>query len=169
MDGRPLPIICWLSSGFAVSRSYRSRAAANDMDRQQDVIRRITAHVVAYRFQLENERRNMSRLTEKLAAAAAGAPRQSAKIEARADRIIARESDIERRTDDVFVPHEQILYEAEMGLDGLDAALRLMSNSPPLEHSTPLPGGPRVLPDGPAGVGDLNLPVTTTTALRWGR
>jgi len=26
------------------------------MDRQQDVIRRITAHVVAYRFQLENER-----------------------------------------------------------------------------------------------------------------
>jgi len=26
------------------------------MDRQQDVIRRITAHIVAYRFQLENER-----------------------------------------------------------------------------------------------------------------
>jgi hypothetical protein len=47
----------------------------------------------------------MSRLSEKLAAAAAVAPRQAAKIEARADRIIAMEPEIERQTDDAFVPH----------------------------------------------------------------
>lgn len=77
----------------------------------------------------------MSRLTEKLALAASVAPRQAAKIEARADALIAREAGLEKRTDDVFLPHEQVLDTAEGGLDKLDASLKLMSNG-----GDPLPG-----------------------------
>jgi hypothetical protein len=72
----------------------------------------------------------MSRLAEKLAKAAGVAGRQSAKIEARADLLIAREAEIERRTDEAFVPHEAVLDDAGAGLDALEAKLRLMSNSP---------------------------------------
>jgi hypothetical protein len=71
-----------------------------------------------------------TRLTEKLQRAAGVVGRQSAKIEARADALIAREEDIERRTDASFSPHEAILDAAESGLDGLDAKLKLMSNDP---------------------------------------
>ena len=70
----------------------------------------------------------VSRLSEKLKLAAAVAPRQAVKIEARADAIIAREAHLQKKTDDVFSPHEAILTEAESGLDTLDASLRLMSN-----------------------------------------
>ena len=111
-----------------------------------------TCRVIAIRFNLENERRsNMSRLSEKLAAAAAVAPRQAAKIEARADTIIAREQDIERQTEQSFLPHELLLDEAENGLSALEKELRLMSNNPPLEHSTPLP----------AATGAVIAPVTS--------
>lgn len=72
----------------------------------------------------------LDRLTEKLKLAAAIAPRQAAKIEARADAIIAREQQIEAKTDLVFAPHEELLTTAEGGLDQLDASLRLMSNDP---------------------------------------
>jgi hypothetical protein len=70
----------------------------------------------------------LDRLAEKLALAASIAPRQAAKIEARADALIAREATIEKRTDDVFSPHEKVLDTAEGGLDKLDAALKQMSN-----------------------------------------
>jgi hypothetical protein len=91
------------------------------------------------RFTLENERRNMSRLTEKLKAASQVVGRQTAKIEARADAILAREPLLERHTDQAFSPHEALLYEAEQGVDALGRQLALLSNADPLEHSTPLP------------------------------
>ncbi len=87
----------------------------------------------------------MGRLTDKLAAAAAVAPRQAAKIEARADRIIAMEPEIERLTDDSFGPHEALLDEASKGVQDLKHALATMSNLPPLPvsegSSIPLPTG----------------------------
>jgi hypothetical protein len=78
----------------------------------------------------------MSRLTEKLAAAASVVPRQHAKIEARADAIIAREAEIEHQTDAAFLPHELLLDEAENGLAALAHDLATTSNSPPLSGST---------------------------------
>ena len=95
-----------------------------------------TCRIIAHRFTLENERhRNMSRLKDKLAAAAAVAPRQAAKIEARADAIIASESELETMTDDAFAPHEALLDEARKGVQDLKHELATMSNSPPLEPS----------------------------------
>jgi DNA-directed RNA polymerase subunit L len=129
------------------------------MDRQQDVIRRITAHVVAYRFQLENERHSrMSRLTEKLKAASEVVGRQTAKIEARADAILAREPLLEHQTDAAFSPHEALLDEAEQGVDALGRQLALLSNNPPLEHSTPLPASPEVEPAASQPQGSANAP-----------
>jgi hypothetical protein len=89
-------------------------------------------------------RDEMSRLTDKLAAAAAVAPRQAAKIEARADTLIQREADIEKQTDQAFLPHELVLDEAENGLIHLEKELRIMSNAPLSASdgsSTPLPAG----------------------------
>ena len=83
----------------------------------------------------------MTRLSEKLAAAAAVAPRQATKIEARADRIIAMEPEIERLTDDSFGPHEAMLDEAQRGLDDLRHQLATMSNIPPLSVSGESPVG----------------------------
>lgn len=100
----------------------------------------------------------MSRLTEKLAAAAAVAPRQHAKIEARADRVIEREGEIESQADQAFLPHERMLDEAENGLSALEKELAVLTNHPPLERFTPLPNAPRVLPDVPAATGDRNEP-----------
>jgi hypothetical protein len=84
---------------------------------------------------IHERKKRMSRLTDKLTQAAAVAPRQAAKIEARADAIIAREPRIEQRTDEVFSPHEAVLAEAEHGLDTLDHSLRQMSNADPLQAS----------------------------------
>lgn len=87
----------------------------------------------------------MGRLTDKLAAAAAVAPRQAAKIEARADRIIASEAGLEQLTDESFGPHEALLDEASKGVQDLKHALATMSNTPPLlvseGSSTPLQPG----------------------------
>jgi hypothetical protein len=79
--------------------------------------------------------RIMGRLTEKLAMAAAVVPRQAAKIEARADAIIAAEADIEKQTDECFSAHESLLEEAQKGLDDLKHQLATMSNNPPLSAS----------------------------------
>lgn len=70
----------------------------------------------------------LSRLTEKLTKAAGVAGRQTAKIEARADAIIARESSIEQKTNAAFGPHEALLTEAEKGLDTVESALNLLTN-----------------------------------------
>jgi len=104
----------------------------------------------------------MSRLTEKLEAAGSVARRQHSKIEERADRVIAREADIERQADEAFLPHERMLDEAENGLAALGKELAVLSNNPPLERSTPLPPVSALLPDVAAGVGDLNQPKTHT-------
>lgn len=72
----------------------------------------------------------MSRLSEKLKAAAAVAPRQAAKIEARADAIIAREAGIESKTDEAFRGHEMLLDEAGKGLDALERELGQITNAP---------------------------------------
>ncbi len=84
------------------------------MDRQQDVIRRITAHVVAYRFQLENERNSRMAIEikglkadaltaranlDKLRAAYAkfneAAPAHAADVEGLAESIGGMQSDLE--------------------------------------------------------------------------
>jgi hypothetical protein len=70
------------------------------------------------------------RLAEKLARAAGVAQRATAKIEERADALIARETAIEGRTNAVFAPHEGILAAAEKGLDDVEAKLKLLSNDP---------------------------------------
>lgn len=104
----------------------------------------LTDRFVAYRFVrlIERGKLDMSRLEEKLAKAAGVVGRQTAKIEARADSLIAREDEIEKRTDAVFTPHESILSTAERGLDGLEDKLRLMSNGDPLQASVASPAAP---------------------------
>ncbi len=72
----------------------------------------------------------MDRLSEKLKAAGAVVGRQTAKIEARADALIAREAEIEARTDKAFSPHEAVLDDAGRGLDDLERKLALLSNDP---------------------------------------
>jgi len=85
----------------------------------------------------------MSRLTEKLKAAAEVAPRQAAKIEARADRIIAAEPGIEAQADQLFGPHEAILSEAETGMQELSKTLAKVTNGGPLELSSASPPAPQ--------------------------
>jgi hypothetical protein len=106
-------------------------------------IAELTLRVWFYRI-IRRELRSMSRLSEKLAAAAAVAPRQHAKIEERADRVIAREPEIERQTDQAFILHERMLDDAENGLAALERELATMSNNPPLEHSAPSAASPEV-------------------------
>ena len=72
----------------------------------------------------------MSRLTEKLTQARGVVGRQTAKIEARADAIIAQEPLIEAQTDEAFAGHEAMLSEAQKGLDALKRELALVSNDP---------------------------------------
>ena len=72
----------------------------------------------------------MSRLTEKLKQASGVVGRQTARIEARADAIIAREPQIEAQTDQAFSLHDAMLNEAEKGLDALARELALVSNAP---------------------------------------
>jgi hypothetical protein len=103
----------------------------------------MTFSVQSYREYLELERRlGMGRLSEKMAAAAAVAPRQAAKIEARADRIIAAEPEIERMTEESFSAHEAILAEAERGLGDVLHALAGSTNGAPLELSSASPESP---------------------------
>jgi hypothetical protein len=79
--------------------------------------------------------RIMGRLTDKLALAAGVAPKHAAAIEARADRIIAADPEMERMTEEAFLPHESLLDEAQKGLDDLKHQLATMSNLPPLSAS----------------------------------
>lgn len=95
--------------------------------------------VIAHRVKLQ-----MGRLSEKLAMAAAVAPRQAARVEARADRIIAAEADLEREAEEVFAPHEAVLADAQAGIDELRRELTKMSNLGPLPPSDASP------PDGDA-------------------
>jgi chromosome segregation ATPase len=114
------------------------------MDAITTAILGLTNRVTAYRiYQYGAE---MDRLTEKLQRAGQVVGRQTAKIEARADSLIAREDAIERRTDEVFTPHETILTTAEKGLQGLEDKLRLMSNDPLLDSAGSQEGQQTVQP-----------------------
>jgi hypothetical protein len=100
----------------------------------------LTLRVIANREQIE-----MSRLADKLAQAGGVAGRLTAKIEARADELIAREAAIEKRTDQVFAPHEALMDSAERGLDEVEKKLPLLSNDP-LPASAALAQGPPAAP-----------------------
>jgi hypothetical protein len=92
----------------------------------------------------------MDRLSEKFARASGVVGRQNAKIEARLDRLIARERDIEQKTDQAFVPHEATLDGLENGLDTVEASLRLLSNGAPLDSSSDSPASPQAAPPSPS-------------------
>lgn len=81
-----------------------------------------------------------SRLAEKLKLAGGVVARQHKKIEDRADAIIAREADIERKTDQAFSPHESMLDAAEKGLDALEHQLAGLSNDPLQSGEQPAQG-----------------------------
>jgi hypothetical protein len=103
----------------------------NEVDQISRAIARLTGLTVGYRLVLENERKfKMSRLSEKLTKAAGVAGRQTVKIEARADSLIAREAVIESKTEQAFAPHEALLSDAEKGLDVVERSLALLSNDP---------------------------------------
>lgn len=97
---------------------------------------RVRVYRVVDRMMKERE---LSRLTEKLALAAAVAPKHAARIEARADKIIAVDPEMGRLTDEAFQPHEALLDEAQKGLDDLKHQLATMSNMPPLSVSDDSP------------------------------
>lgn len=101
-----------------------------------EALARRTALITAYRNFIKGAQ--VSRLSEKLQRAGSAAIRQSAKIEARADAIIALEAEIEEQTEQSFGPHEAILGEAQRGLDDLKRQLGQMSNDP-LGSSTDSP------------------------------
>lgn len=99
----------------------------------------------------------MDRLTEKLKTAGAIVGRQTAKIEARADALIAREADIEAKTDKAFSPHEAVLDDAARGLDSLERQLALLSNDP-------LPASGKPQESHPGGSGASTEPSQTSDA-----
>lgn len=72
----------------------------------------------------------MDRLTEKLNRAAGVVGRVTAKLEERADFVIAREEAINGRTERIFSAKNLVLDDAEKGLDGIEAKLALVSNDP---------------------------------------
>lgn len=75
----------------------------------------------------------IDRLKEKLAKAAGAGGRVAAKIEAKADALIARESAMEAKADSAFAPHEQVMDAAGEQLDAVENALNQLSNGgPPL-------------------------------------
>jgi predicted transcriptional regulator len=80
----------------------------------------------------------MSALSEKLAAAGKIVGRQTQNIIARADALIAREADIENKTNQAFQPHESMMDDAMKGLDDLERQLATLTNGgAPLDASSP--------------------------------
>jgi hypothetical protein len=122
-------------------------------------IERLWLHIIAYRiWRRIEEQRQMSRLRDLVAQAAAVAPRRAASIEARARALIASEPDLEAEEREAFGMHESVLNEASASIDDLKHALAPLSNNPPSERSVPLSSGSVMPPNALAGVGDLNLP-----------
>jgi len=76
----------------------------------------------------------IDRLKEKLAKAAGVGGRVAAKIESKADALIAREADLEAKADHAFAPHEAIADQASASLDEIEAAVNLLSNGGPPLH-----------------------------------
>jgi hypothetical protein len=87
----------------------------------------------------------MDRLTAKLEAAAGVVGRVTDDLEQRADRVIAREASISKRSEQLFAAKHAILDSADAGLDGIEAKLALLANDP-LESSGPSPSLPTSSP-----------------------
>ena len=79
-------------------------------------------------------RRNikLSRLTEKLQNAGGVVARATAKLEAEADALIAREQELANKTKLAFTPHHQLLDSHNKDLDHLEDALKIVENAAPL-------------------------------------
>jgi hypothetical protein len=73
----------------------------------------------------------MSRFGDKMKLAAGAVKRVTDKAEARADAIIAKETDLVKRVDEVFTPHEQILGDTSKGLDEVEKELAVLTNGAP--------------------------------------
>jgi len=83
-----------------------------------------------------NERgSDVSRLKDLVAQAAAVAPRQAAKIEERARRLIASEAPLEELQNESFGMHEALLAEGEGAMHDLKHTLAPLTNSPPSKTS----------------------------------
>ena len=119
----------------------------------EDQLRAMAAFAVEQANGRIREHMAIERLTEKLKTASGVAARATQAIEARADALIAREAAIDKRTDEVFAPHEHVLTTAEKGLDEAEAALRLLSNDPLAGSTSGAEGGTteRPLANGGAG------------------
>lgn len=75
----------------------------------------------------------IDRLKEKLAKAAGVGGRVAANIEAKADALIARESQLDAKADQAFAGHNAIADQANTELDAIESALNQLSNGgPPL-------------------------------------
>lgn len=77
----------------------------------------------------------MDRITEKLKRASGVAQRAAQAIEAQADKLIAREAEIEQKTLAAFAPHHGVLDMRGRELDQLETSLQILSNSDPLASS----------------------------------
>jgi hypothetical protein len=104
-------------------------------DRITSAIADLTDRTIAFRI---CRTRSMDRLTAKLEAAAGVVGRVTASLEERADRVIAREAAIGKRSEQLFDAKHAVLDSADAGLDGIEAKLALLSNDP-LESSGPSP------------------------------
>ncbi len=71
-----------------------------------------------------------SRFADKMKKAASVVAEVRAEAEARADALIARRTEMKKKVDDAFAPHEALLDEHERDVEELDSALRQLSNEP---------------------------------------
>ena len=88
----------------------------------------------------------MSKLSDLVAQAAEVAPRQSAKIEARARAIIEGEPALVTLQDESFGLHEAILAEAESTMHDLKHSLATLTNNPPSDPLGDSSGKPKEEP-----------------------
>ena len=82
------------------------------------------------------EMKAVDRITEKLKRASGVAQRLTASLEVEADKLIAREADIEKKTKSAFQPHHAVLDSRNRELDQLEDALKIISNADPLDGSS---------------------------------
>lgn len=67
-------------------------------------------------------------LAEKLKAISAGAADLTAKIEAKADALLAKRAELEHRATAALSAHEDVLADAEAGVADIEAALKHLTN-----------------------------------------
>jgi hypothetical protein len=77
----------------------------------------------------------LDRITEKLKRASGVAQRAALNIESEADKLIAREDELAKRTSGAFAPHNAVLDGRNRELDQLSDALQILSNADPLPVS----------------------------------